>query len=127
MADITKNRGMGVLFGIVTCAVAVFTATVYYILYGGLSLTHLMLALGIAAFLISAVSKLDWFMLVSYFFYIAAGGIFLGDQIMTISNVLTAIDATSFDTGFTLSAIGLTTILIIGFIATILPIEKKTL
>ncbi|OZG59734.1 hypothetical protein BLEM_2209 [Bifidobacterium lemurum] len=89
------------------------------------TLSTLLLAAGVVLFLASVALPWDLVVMCSYFCYIAAFCRFIAEQLYTISNVLTAIDANSFATSFIIAAAGCAAAMVIGLVGAIMPQDKR--
>lgn len=92
---------------------------------GGFSISVLLCILGIVSYGISMWKKIDILSFISYFCYIGAGCRFIAEQLYTISNVMTAIDATSFSTPFIVSAVCMGALVVLGFIVSVAGMENN--
>lgn len=104
----------------------VAVALIGYLMLGTLAtLPTLLLAIGAAIIIVSYVKEVVLGYLVGFFFYIGAGCMFLSAQIFTISNVLTAIDASSFEASFIVSATGTVMTLVLGLVGSVFTETKN--
>lgn len=119
----TKQFGMGAYLLLISdlCAVLSLIGCIWM---GDATAAIVCLVLGIAASGLALYKGLDILAYPSYLLYIAAFGCAVYAKLYTISNVLTAIDASSFPTSLVYTGVMLVLTLITGFAATI-PAQRK--
>ena len=120
----TKQFGTGAYLLIASdlCAVLALIGCIWM---GDATTAVVCIVLGIAASLPALGKGYDILLYPSYLLYIAAFGCAIYAKIYTISNVLTAIDATSFPASLVYTGVMLALTLIVGFAATLFPVQKK--
>ena len=118
-----KEFGFGFYLGCAS-AVLALAALICCVLVGGLSISVILLAVGIIIFAAAAVTGNDLIIFASYLCYLCAGWNFLSVELFTISNLLTAIDETVLPTGFIPAVVTLILTAVVGLIATV-PSMKK--
>ena len=123
MGNTTMNKGLGFYFGAASAILAV-VAAVGCFLTEGFTPEIALLAAGIVLFAATAVTGNNLLIFLSYFCYLAAGCVFLSNQLYTITNVIAGIDATSFEANFLVAATGLILTIVVGLVSTI-PSQKK--
>lgn len=99
MKNILKDKGIGFYVGCVS-AVAAIVSIVGCLMLGGMPFVIALLVAGILLFAVASTKNVSLLVFPSYFCYLAAGALFLANQLYTITNVIAAIDTTSFETPF---------------------------
>ena len=120
----TKQFGMGayLLLASDLCAVLALIGCIWM---GDATTAVVCIVLGIAASFLALYKSYDILLYPSYLLYIAAFGCAVYAKLYTISNILTAIDATSFPASLVYTGVMLVLTLITGFAATLFSVQKK--
>lgn len=119
-----KENGAGFILGIVASVLAI-VGIVGCVMIGGLTKEICLLTLGVVLFAVATKVGSNLLVYLPYACYLGAGCLFLSDEMYTISNVLTAIDANTFSTGFKVAAVGIVGTILVMLIATIFPLKKE--
>ena len=91
---------------------------------GGMPFVIALLVAGILLFAVASTKNVSLLVFPSYFCYLAAGALFLANQLYTITNVIAAIDTTSFETPFVVAGAAIIVTIVTGLISTI-PVQHK--
>jgi len=121
MKNILKDKGIGFYVGCVS-AVAAIVSIVGCLMLGGMPFVIALLVAGI--FAVASTKNVSLLVFPSYFCYLAAGALFLANQLYTITNVIAAIDTTSFETPFVVAGAAIIVTIVTGLISTI-PVQHK--
>ena len=114
MKNILKDKGIGFYVGCVS-AVAAIVSIVGCLMLGGMPFV---------LFAVASTKNVSLLVFPSYFCYLAAGALFLANQLYTITNVIAAIDTTSFETPFVVAGAAIIVTIVTGLISTI-PVQHK--
>ena len=123
MKNILKDKGIGFYVGCVS-AVAAIVSIVGCLMLGGMPFVIALLVAGILLFAVASTKNVSLLVFPSYFCYLAAGALFLANQLYTITNVIAAIDTTSFETPFVVAGVAIIVTIVTGLISTI-PVQHK--
>lgn len=123
MKNILKDKGIGFYVGCVS-AVAAIVSIVGCLMLGGMPFVIALLVAGILLFAVASTKNVSLLVFPSYFCYLAAGVLFLANQLYTITNVIAAIDTTSFETPFVVAGAAIIVTIVTGLISTI-PVQHK--
>lgn len=123
MKNILKDKGIGFYVGCVS-AVAAIVSVVGCLMLGGMPFVIALLVAGILLFAVASTKNVSLLVFPSYFCYLAAGALFLANQLYTITNVIAAIDTTSFETPFVVAGAAIIVTIVTGLISTI-PVQHK--
>ena len=123
MKNILKDKGIGFYVGCVS-AVAAIVSIVGCLMLGGMPFVIALLVAGILLFAVASTKNVSLLVFPSYFCYFAAGALFLANQLYTITNVIAAIDTTSFETPFVVAGAAIIVTIVTGLISTI-PVQHK--
>ncbi|MBS6107707.1 MAG: hypothetical protein KH902_03930 [Subdoligranulum variabile] len=123
MKNILKDKGIGFYVGCVS-AVAAIVSIVGCLMLGGMPFVIALLVAGILLFAVASTKNVSLLVFPSYFCYLAAGALFLANQLYTITNVIAAIDTTSFETPFVVAGAAIIVTIVTGLISTI-PVQHK--
>ena len=118
MKNILKDKGIGFYVGCVS-AVAAIVSIVGCLMLGGMPFVIALLVAGILLFAVASTKNVSLLVFPSYFCYLAAGALFLANQLYTITNVIAAIDTTSFETPFVVAGAAIIVTIVTGLISTI--------
>lgn len=123
MKNILKDKGIGFYVGCVS-AVAAIVSIVGCLMLGGMPFVIALLVAGILLFAVASTKNVSLLVFPSYFCYLAAGALFLANQLYTITNVIAAIDTSSFETPFVVAGAAIIVTIVTGLISTI-PVQHK--
>ena len=123
MKNILKDKAIGFYVGCVS-AVAAIVSIVGCLMLGGMPFVIALLVAGILLFAVASTKNVSLLVFPSYFCYLAAGALFLANQLYTITNVIAAIDTTSFETPFVVAGAAIIVTIVTGLISTI-PVQHK--
>ena len=123
MKNILKDKGIGFYVGCVS-AVAAIVSIVGCLMLGGMPFVIALLVACILLFAVASTKNVSLLVFPSYFCYLAAGALFLANQLYTITNVIAAIDTTSFETPFVVAGAAIIVTIVTGLISTI-PVQHK--
>ena len=123
MKNILKDKGIGFYVGCVS-ALAAIVSIVGCLMLGGMPFVIALLVAGILLFAVASTKNVSLLVFPSYFCYLAAGALFLANQLYTITNVIAAIDTTSFETPFVVAGAAIIVTIVTGLISTI-PVQHK--
>lgn len=123
MKNILKDKGIGFYVGCVS-AVAAIVSIVGCLMLGGMPSVIALFAAGILLFAVASAKNISLLVFPSYFCYLAAGALFLANQLYTITNVIAAIDTTSFEAPFVVAGVAIIVTIVTGLISTI-PAQHK--
>jgi hypothetical protein len=118
-----KKYGLGFYLGCVSAVLAV-VALISCAMVGGLGTSVVLLVVGILLFAVTAVTGNDLIIFASYLCYLCAGWNFLSVELFTISNLLTAIDATTLPAGFVPAAVSLILTGLVSLVSTVPALKK---